>query len=254
MYKNESFFGSARKCLSRISPNSWEHFEKRYCLNNLKGFKSFKIEWGNEQIQWIYSRRIYTKKIKGRSPGAVSSVRLIVGASGHLLVSLSRQPVPSPAARNCTWTDLSWVTRWPFRVDSHTELVNHMIALWETPVREECRPGLTEVGMHMEGADREPVKHPCVTAKFKGSGEPVNYWTVFLDTSNWSLKDGMSTMTSLVAASRSIYPPNLLRRFTIPKSPCSFSLPHPINSVLPLFLDSVYQLTSTRMRNTSHAK
>lgn len=159
-------------------------------------------------------------------------------------------------SRACTWTDLSWVTRWPFRVDSHGELVNHMIALWETPVREVCRPGPTEVGMQMEGAERErePVKHSHATAKFKGSGEPISYWTIFFDTSNWPLKDGMSTVTSLVAASWSIYPPDLPRRFTAPKSPCSFSLPHTINSVLLLFLDSVYQLTSTHVRNILHAK
>lgn len=117
-------------------------------------------------------------------------------------------------SRAYTWTDLSWVTRWPFRVDSHRELVNCMIALWETPVREVCRRGPTEVGVQMEGGERErePVKHSHATTKFKGSGEPVNYWTIFFDTSNWPLKDGMSTMTSLVAAGWSIYPPKFAKK------------------------------------------
>ena len=42
-------------------------------------------------------------------------------------------------------------------------------------MREVCRPGPTEVGMQMEGEERELVKHSHATAKFKGSGEPVNY-------------------------------------------------------------------------------
>lgn len=138
-----------------------------------------------------------------------------MGLQDSLLVSLSRQPVPSPAVTH-EWAPelVRELTSpgWPDGLQGwHRELVNCMIAPWETPVRS-VQTWLTEVG----GADgrcreREPVKHSHATTKFKGSGEPVNYWTVFFNTSNWPLR------MDLFGSCQLINLPPSCRKVTTPK-------------------------------------
>lgn len=264
MHKNESFSGRSENIQGEFFPMAENLLLKDFAsIKNLKSLKLLEIEWGvtSESNETTPSLSILggQKKKWGGSLALVlrrrptGPVGLWCGCHRwpYLPVRTAR---PRPCSyhiagsRSSGWTGLLWGDQMALPCWLHGELVNDKPLCTEKPVA---------LSQWADGAGRKAwVTLGRSHSQNSGvSGEFLSNWYHHLWSPRWLFRDGMPTLTDHVAGCQlTIYSPNLpTNKIHCSQTLCSYPSCS-INSILPLFLDSVCQWILHVWENILYAK